>query len=549
MLNKTPHFCSGTKANPKSLQQSRRSYLTRMRMKSINVLLSIFLLPFFFSCHKEEPIQLNETGQPLNDISVVNGHLCFSTADALEQYINGSNSGVLRTKSLGNSIPGFTSISERKAALVNTRAGEMEEMTEEEFNLMRCENLLADPALYDIFDMDLVIEVENKVYKITEIGTFSIDRGLESNLQEVVNNFEPSSYGSLLNGESIEIGGSAVFTNTFGEGSSDEYLVEISDYNAGHDYDVDSANTDVLSTNSLLSSSSFQNYFHAGYGATTYTWSNNSIWKKFCDLIRGKDVSKSVEFDKTHRVKVSVVDVNYLFYATSAIKCVMQKQKKFLGIKYWVSTDADNMAIGFNKLYGELKMNNPRSYSMIAPTTSKYWSKFSGEIDNISSSFIFGNTGLDILKEWANSLSVFIPEFTFMGKSYSNTEIGNKLYEVSKDKIYDWLKSQAGRYSLDLLSGVKKQIQPKDPRVAYFVWGNTTLTYNKEKPFIMGVKEYGKTSSEVVRFDQSFGFSLNFLNGKAGLKGFLPTEFNIKDLDAFGVAKYNGTWKGIRFTL
>ena len=33
MLNKTPHFCSGTKANPKSLQQSRRSYLTRMRMK------------------------------------------------------------------------------------------------------------------------------------------------------------------------------------------------------------------------------------------------------------------------------------------------------------------------------------------------------------------------------------------------------------------------------------------------------------------------------------------------------------------------------------
>ena len=123
-------------------------------------------------------------------------------------------------------------------------------MTEEEFNLMRCENLLADPALYDIFDMDLVIEVENKVYKITEIGTFSIDRGLESNLQEVVNNFEPSSYGSLLNGESIEIGGSAVFTNTFGEGSSDEYLVEISDYNAGHDYDVDSANTDVLSTNS-----------------------------------------------------------------------------------------------------------------------------------------------------------------------------------------------------------------------------------------------------------------------------------------------------------
>jgi len=116
----------------------------------------------------------------------------------------------------------------------------------------------------------------------------------------------------------------------------------------------------------------------------------------------------------------------------------------------------------------------------------------------------------------------------------------NRLYNLPPDFVYGFLKSQAGKW---VYSPIKKQIQPKDPRVSYLVWGNSTVTYNEDKSYIMGVKEYSKRESKSIRFDQSFGF--NFNNGS--VSGFTPTEFKIKDLDVFGAAYYNGQWKGVRF--
>ena len=54
---------------------------------------------------------------------------------------------------------------------------------------------------------------------------------------------------------------------------------------------------------------------------------------------------------------------------------------------------------------------------------------------------------------------------------------------------------------------------------------------------------YNSVSSKTIRFDQSFGFSFN--NGK--VKGFLPSEFKIENIDAFGAALYRGQWRGVRF--
>lgn len=53
------------------------------------------------------------------------------------------------------------------------------------------------------------------------------------------------------------------------------------------------------------------------------------------------------------------------------------------------------------------------------------------------------------------------------------------------------------------------------------------------------------SQEDTVRFDQSFGFSTNGLSLK-DFQGFLPSKFSIEDIDAFGAAYYNGTWKGIR---
>lgn len=86
---------------------------------------------------------------------------------------------------------------------------------------------------------------------------------------------------------------------------------------------------------------------------------------------------------------------------------------------------------------------------------------------------------------------------------------------------------------------------PTDPKMAYLVWGNSSTEFNKEHPYITGVREYSNCKSKSVIFDRSFGFT--FINSIIP-DGFLPSEFDIKKLDVFGAAYYDNQWKGIRFT-
>ncbi len=85
---------------------------------------------------------------------------------------------------------------------------------------------------------------------------------------------------------------------------------------------------------------------------------------------------------------------------------------------------------------------------------------------------------------------------------------------------------------------------PKDPKLAYFVWGVSTIGFDKEHPFITGVKEFSDLKSKSIIFDRSFGFNIS---GKT-ITGFLPSEFDIKGIDAFGAAYYDNRWLGVRIT-
>ena len=115
----------------------------------------------------------------------------------------------------------------------------------------------------------------------------------------------------------------------------------------------------------------------------------------------------------------------------------------------------------------------------------------------------------------------------------------NAMYNTPAKEMSKLLQSVNNCY----FNKIQKRIQPKDPRIAYMVWGESDMTFDKSKPYIMGVMEYNSVSSKTIRFDQSFGFSFN--NGK--VKGFLPSEFKIENIDAFGAALYRGQWRGVRF--
>ena len=407
---------------------------------------------------------------------------------------------------------------------------ELEEMTEDEYNVMKAENLLFDDIMTHMVDTTLRVCVEGRLYKITDQGTFSIDVKKEKLLDESIRRFNPELKLKVNPGASVALDENVTFTRTFSDKS-----IQYSEFEA-----VDEPITATL-TRAASNDTSTENAFHVGYNTNSYLWKNHSVVQKFFDWLRGKDVSRENYFSKKHRVQMEVFDVNYGFYASAGIKVNMQKRKKFLGIPYWKGEEASKIVIGFNGLDGVMKYNNPRNYSTINPTMNTNWNTFTGAINNIQSNFFYGNYHkLKFIKDWTDDIICLIPEIK-IGNTDWREKIGNQLYEAPAKAVYSQLKSLENKY---IYSPVKKRITSTDPMMAYLVWGNTNIEFNKEHPYITGVKEYTNCKSKSVIFDRSFGFSLSNVGG---VSGFLPSEFDIKKLDVFGAAYYDRQWRGIRF--
>lgn len=503
-----------------------------MKKQLIKLVLALLT---FSACQQDD--LLNEKAMEsqeqtfIDGIQVEDGYLSFASNDVFQEYLSSleenGNSETVSTRSSGRKIQGFTSIASLKEAYTaSTRSTstdeEEEEMTQDEFNIMQAEEKLIDPILTEVMDTTLRIKIEDRIFKITQYGTFSANAENAAYIEDAIAKFDTTFVHIYKNGEYVDLDNGVTFTNTFGDGSiADTELTPIED---------------GVVTRAVTSD------FHYGYNVSSYKWKNNSLYQKFWDWIRGKDVSKENYFNSKKRIQVNVFDINYGFYASAGIKVKMQKRKKFWFVKYWVSENADKLAVGFNKVHGVLKLSDPRSFSTIVPSKSYYWNNFTGAINSVTSKFVYTNyKKLGIVKDWVDDIYMFLPEVTINNNVYPNKDIMNKLYNVPADYAYDFLKKQSGKY---IYAPLKKQIQPKDPRVTYFVWGNTSYTYDREKPYIMGVKEYSNRSSKTVRFDRSFGFTLN----NFAVTGFLPSEFDISDIDAFGAAYYSGSWRGVRFT-
>lgn len=492
-----------------------------------------------FSCNENDNLFLetpndNELNKTLkvSDVTVnEDGFLDFKSFNALEQIVKdieeGEALGISGSTTLTRAISErqFLSVAMLREDIdgggVGNSDDDSEEMTIHEYRLMKAEELLLDNVLAEVLDTTLRIGVNDMVYKITDYGTFSAPRSNLTLMEREIANFKPSLISSKEAGETINLSNGVVFTNTFGTGAVQPTAM--------------SAQTRAIDTPD----------FHNDYNCTTFSWKNNSLWQKFWDWVRGNDVSKEVKFDNKHRVQVEVFNVNYAFYASSGIKVKMQKRKTFIGIPYWKSTDAEKMAIGFNMLSGEMKYNDPRSFSNIAPAGAASWGKFQSTLNNIPHSYILGEYHkFELIKDWVDAIYFWMPEIniSYPGGNYTvpNLDLMNKLYDAPAEEVFSQLKRLAGK---NIYGPIQRKIQPKDPRMSYMVWGNATMTYNKDKSYIIGVKEYTNRSSKTIRFDQSFGVTFN--NGSVG--GFVPTEFKIEDLDMFGACYYNKQWKGVRF--
>ncbi len=459
-------------------------------------------------------------------------YLRFSNVEMLENYMDSCANTILvlplQKKMNAN---GFKSIADLRReciffennkiakSLVSLGEDEIEDMTEDEYNLMKAEDLIYDNSLSYVLDTTLRVCVDNILYKITPYGTFSAEENCAAEIENAINTFDTTLMYTM------ELGSSVILSNGV------EYTRSFTNHN---EEDID----DIVAEQSL-SKDFAANSFHNGYNVDSYKWKNHSLFKSFMDWMRGKKVSRERNFNKNKRIQVKVFEVNYKFYASTGIKVRVQKRKKFLGIPYWKETSAEKIALGFNGLEAEFKYNNPKNYTVLEPTMSSAFGRFTKTLNNIPVNFIYSWVSkIDFLKDWTRSGIYFImPEIRINDQNYRE-QVLNKVYTAEIKEISNLPKLITNHY----FSEIKKQIKPKDPMVAYLVWGNSSTTFNKERPYITGVEEYNENSKSVI-FDRSFGITIK--NKYIG--GFLPTQFVIKKLDVFGAAYCDGQWLGIRF--
>ena len=89
---------------------------------------------------------------------------------------------------------------------------ELEEMTEDEYNVMKAENLLYDDIMTHMVDTTLRVCVEGRLYKITDQGTFSIDVKKEKLLDESIRRFNPELKLKVNPGASVALDENVTFT-------------------------------------------------------------------------------------------------------------------------------------------------------------------------------------------------------------------------------------------------------------------------------------------------------------------------------------------------
>ncbi|MDD3211474.1 hypothetical protein [Bacteroides graminisolvens] len=486
------------------------------------------------SCSNDNLNELIETSEPekvSSEISLKNGYLNFRDEGVLEDYleqVKGDNI-TSRSSSSNVKISGFTSIADLKSNIVSRSLNDDtdEDMTKDEFNIMKAENLIIDEDLAQVMDTTLRIGVNSRFYKITNYGTFSTESSDIANIDIAIEKFDTTLVANTKRGEYVDLGNGVTFINSFGIGSLCESSSEI--------LEEDNAITSRAAT--------YDNNLQSEYNCKDYKWKNDAggFFKTLFGLA-GTDVSKENNFNSKRRVQVNVFDINYGFYTSAGIKVKMQKRKKILFVKYWVSETADKLAIGFNNIEGEMKYSTPYPFSSLVPEMPSQWSKFTGQINGITADFIYGiYKKIPYVKDWVNEIYVCLPKVTIINNTYPNVSLMNSIYSYPAKEANSLLKKSV--INKWVYSPIKKFISPKDPIMFNAVWGVSSIKYNKERPLIMGVQEYGSGSSKTVRFNRSFGFSIN--NG--AVSGFTPTEFDIKKIDAFGAAYYDNQWKGVRF--
>ena len=516
-------------------------------MKGKNFLLAITVF-FAVSCSNELNENLNVSNSDVVGVPSSSEYLKFDSGDELKDLLNDyiavENGALAKSGRRGKFPAGFVSVAEldeRQTSLTKNTSGvsdsEAEESTLEEFNVATAKSLLKDPVLWNVFDTTLRIGVENTLYKITEHGTFFAEYGKESELYDVVANFERIKNEMNISDDDstvIAVSSNVKYFNSF-RNSPVKGIVAT-------DEDLNPDGVERMSTKAIVNSTS-------EYGLVSHRWAVRGWLPGRWAKLFGTCVTKENRYPSNARVTVELFDVNYIVYASAGVKVKVEKLKRCLFWTYWADQYADKFAIGFNKFQGTLTHNHPpRS---LAPLPGDKYNMFFGYFNNAYKEFIYrGYYGIDFIRDWTSKAMSFVPKISLnipYGQQISlDRYIKNQVKDIvdyPANHVYEWFNKQVNKNIYDpVKASLQGQISPKSPMALYLLWGTSSIVH-----YIQGVEEYGRGKIKTVRFDQSFGISVKIAGGSTAVTPFLPSSYSIDDIDMFGAAYFEGTWRGVGF--
>lgn len=497
-----------------------------------------FTLMGISSCEREIVRKPSEPVKPQPDpsLTVLDGHLVFDTQEDFDRLFPlASEEEGGASKASGLILPeGFTPISERMREL-ESRAT-LQEGSAEGLKIARCQDLLNDGRLTHILDTTMIIEVGERIFKITDEGTWSTLSGNRKNFDRMIASADRSALKVIAKNETMKVGPDLLLTNTFGDKGEDRDFVIDESEEASKAYTTPSNN------------------LHNGYNTVKYSWAAQTTGDRIAEFLGYKDYTRTADFDAKHRVSVRLFDNNYFFVVVAGISVKVEEQKSFIGIKYW--TDMKNsipLALGMNYLYiRHQHYTNPIGYIELSPASlGNGMYGFDRTIGSAPrTGYLYGRkqTASNASSDWGRYFTVCTPKLGMSTPTLITKQTNNILVALSQDNCF------AG-----IIEAVKTAAQsmgaPKDP--AMFILPEATSSNNEKfsitRTYITGLRQFNSNYREILFFSTNFapigGISLNGANVGFAMLNKSINMIGIEKIDAFGAACYNGQWKGIRFVL
>lgn len=476
-------------------------------------------------------------------VSIIDGFLIFNSKDCFDNFFSSLGS-TETTRSSNNCsgirIPGFYSIADmvssiRKETKTDISSDDEEEGSLEEYHICQCQELIPDDRFEMFMDTTLQVAIADTLYKITKFGTIVTTLANADLIDGLVSKLSLEEL-TAINDKTYLISEDIFLYDTFG-------LFETCNYDENLSLLDDKSNmTTRAGTSSQSQLLSTEDGNTNKYCLSSYTWKNKGVGNiKSLFGLFGTDRVETKTFDSSHRVKCELYDLDYKFANVTGFKISMQKRKKILGIKYWTSTSADDMAIGIEYLHGKIKMNIDINSPLNYYDAGHFFYNYCDKVNNM----IYIGCG----------------RFSFINDWLYNCESVRVLYAgISDYKILDKWKINPWDYTTSLtkdaviggLEYVEEQMfQLKNVSDKIRLSPMLAITFNGKgtiDTYLRGIQSYGKRENKTITMCSSGGITVGY-NGSFSVKPFVEESMSIKGVSIFGAAKYGSGWKGIRFKL